>query len=191
MRTFIAVNLPFQAKKELASLQKDLERKHWPVRWENPEKIHITLAFLGSLPKPHVSKLQTVIKKACSEIKSFEISFKGLGAFPNFVQPRIVWLGLKGDLKSLAFLQKQIGRELEKAGIWFDKKPFVPHVTIGRVKTGISQGALRDLGKKNKQMRQIALHNRILVESVEIMKSDLFSEGSVYTVLDKISFYGV
>jgi len=83
-------------------------------------------------------------------------------------------------------LQKGIEKELEKARIWFDKKPFVPHMTIGRVKKGISKGALVDLGKKISKLRKIDFQSRILVESVEIMKSDLLPEGSIYTKLVEI-----
>lgn len=180
MRVFIAINLPKETRKELENLQKDLGRKHWPVRWEKPEKIHITLAFLGNLSSSRLSQLQAAIEKGSKEARPFEISFKGLGVFPDFVKPRIVWAGLKGDLKSLARLQKSLENELKKAKIWFDKKPFVPHVTIGRVRKGISKGALQDLGKKIKKLRKIDFQSKILVDAVNIMKSDLLPKGSVY-----------
>lgn len=186
MRVFIAVNLPAEAKKELENLTSKLQKFHWPVRWEKQEKIHITLIFLGELQQSKLAKLQSSVEKACLGVKPFEISLKGLGAFPDFVRPRIVWVGLKGDLKSLAALEKGIEKELKNTGTWFDKKPFVPHMTIGRVKRGISRGALLDLGKKIAKLRKIDFRSKILVESVEIMKSDLFPEGSVYTKLAEI-----
>ena len=188
MRVFISVNLSALARKELGELTQKLQKSHWPVRWEKPEKIHVTFTFLGELKNLRTEKLKNILEKACSGIKPFTISFKGLGAFPDFVQPRVVWVGLKGDLKSLAALQKGIEKELKKAGIWFDKKPFTPHVTIGRVKKGISKGYLLDLGKKIKKLRQIDFQSRILVDSVEIMKSDLLPGDSVYTELAKIKF---
>lgn len=187
MRVFIAVNLSVEAKKELQDLTLKLQKFHWPVRWEKPEKIHITLTFLGELQQLKLEKLRSSVEKACLGVKPFEIFFKGLGAFPDFVRPRVVWVGLKGDLKSLAALQKGIEKELKKADILFDKKPFVPHMTIGRVKKGISKGALRDLGKKIAKLRKIDFQSRILVDSVEITKSDLLPEGSVYTRLAMIS----
>ena len=186
MRVFISINLPAAAKKELGDLTARLQQSHWLVRWEKPAKIHITLMFLGKLQNSKIPKLQSAIERACLGIKSFEISFKGIGAFPDFVKPRVVWVGLKGDLKSLAALQKGVERELKKERIWFDQKPFVPHVTIGRVKKGISKGALQDLGKKIKKMRKIDFQSKILVNSVEIMKSDLLPEGSVYNKLVEV-----
>lgn len=187
MRVFIAVNLPSGVKNELDKWQTNLAKKHWPVRWEKPEKIHLTLVFLGNL-KSQISNVKLAVENGVLGINPFKISFKGLGAFPDFVRPRVVWIGLKGDLKSLAALQKGIERELKKARIWFDKKPFVPHMTIGRVKKGISQGALQDLGKKIKKLRKIDFQSKILVDSVDIMKSDLLPEGSVYTRLAEIKF---
>ncbi len=187
MRVFISINLPPAAQKELGGLTEKLQKAHWPVRWEKPEKIHITLVFLGEIQQSKLPKLQTAVESGSKEIKPFETSFKGLGAFPDFVKPRVVWVGLKGDLKSLAALQKGIEKELKKAKIWFDKKPFVPHMTIGRVKKGISQGALRDLGKKIAKLRKIDLQSRILVKTVDIMKSELRPTGSVYTRLAKVN----
>jgi len=189
MRVFIAVDLPYEAKEELAKLQKRLKKQHWPVRWEKPEKIHLTLAFLGEFQERRLPQLKTLVKKACLGVKPFEISFKGLGAFPDFFKPRIVWLGLKGDLKTLAQLQKSIARELKKTGFWFDKKPFVPHMTLGRVKRGVSKGALQDLGKKIGQKRILSFQNTLLVDSIKIMKSNLLPEGSVYQELAKIKFF--
>lgn len=185
MRVFISVNLPAEAKKELERLQKELQKKHWPVKWEKPKKIHVTLAFLGNL-KGKILKVKSAIEKGVLEISPFEVSFKGIGAFPGFVKPRIVWVGLKGNLQGLAKLQKNIELELKKEKIWFDKKPFVPHMTIGRVKKGIGKGALQDLGKKIKKRRQIDFQSKIEVKSVDIMKSTLLPKGSVYKKLAEV-----
>lgn len=185
-RIFIGVNLPAFSQKELGDLTARLQKFHWPVKWEKPEKIHLTLVFLGSVQDSKLAVLRTAVEKGSVEIIPFEIAFKGLGAFPDFIQPRIVWVGLKGDLQTLARLQKGVVRKLKKTGFWFDQKPFVPHMTIGRVKKSISQGALRDLGKKINKMRKIDFQSRILVNSVAIMKSELHPGGSVYTKLADI-----
>lgn len=176
MRIFISVNLPATAQKELAKLIKKWQKFHWPVRWEKPEKIHLTLAFLGDTKTP-LTKIKETVVQASRDIKSFEVGVKGLGAFPDFVRPRVVWLGLKGDLKNLARLQKQIGR------IHLGQRPFVPHATIGRVKKGISKGALADLGKKIQQHRRIDFKNTMRIDSVAIMQSQLQRSGSIYKKL--------
>ena len=185
-RVFISLNLSAAAQKEIQRLTEKLHKFHWPVRWEKTEKVHLTLAFIGNLPVSKLVHLQSAVEKGSVGMKPFEITFKGLGSFPDFINPRIVWMGLKGDLKSLAALQKSILGELEKAGFRFDEKPFVPHMTIGRVKKGISKGALRDLGKKISKMRKIDFQSRILVESVAVMKSELRRTGSVHTRLAEI-----
>lgn len=103
MRVFISVNLSALARKELGELTQKLQKSHWPVRWEEISKIHVTLAFLGKLKNSKTLKLRAIVKKACLGINPFEVSFKGLGSFPNFIEPRVIWMGLKGDLKRQAF----------------------------------------------------------------------------------------
>lgn len=188
MRIFIAINLPAPAQKELARLVKKWEKFYWPVRWEKLEKIHLTLAFLGELKRQNLKLLEKVIRQGIKDVASFEVGVKGLGCFPDFVRPRIVWLGLKGDLQNLARLQKQINRELISAGFEFRQRPFQPHLTIGRVKKGISQGALADLGKKIRQHRQIDFKSTLRINSVAVMKSRLARPTSIYTDLTTVFF---
>lgn len=193
MRIFIALKLPAPVRQELNKLMKKWQKFHWPVRWEKIEKIHITLVFLGNVKMPSQrlvglwpKNLKVVIRRAVKDVQPFEVGVKGLGCFPDFVQPRIVWMGLKGDLKSLARLQKQINQELTAAGFEFRQRPFQPHLTIGRVKKGISHGALADLGKKIRQQREINFKNKIPVNSVAIIQGQLARPTSIHTQLAEI-----
>lgn len=200
MRIFVAIDLSTSAKKEIEKLYKKvLERKHWSVKWERPEKLHLTLAFLGELNKEfRISQIKRLIEKAIKDISPFKVSFKGLGCFPGYDWPRIIWLGLKGDLTSLAKLQKNICRELlsyyqsptnevENKIVTGLRRPFSGHITLGRVRD--CRGAERkEIGRQLKNLRILTFKTQLLVDRVVIYESQCLSQGSVYHKLIEIKF---
>ncbi len=135
--------------------------------------------------KLKTKELKKIIKKSTFKIEPFPLSFKGLGCFPDYDWPGIIWLGLKGDLKSLAALQKKIRNNLAKAGFDFGKKPFHPHITLGRIKKARA-GQRREIGRQIKKLRILNLESRILVDRILVYQSKCLPKGSVYTKLLEI-----
>ncbi len=186
MRTFIAIDISAEAKKEIEKkLYKQLKRKHWAVRWEKTKKLHLTLAFLGQIEKEKLTLVKSSCKKAVKNILPLTISFKGLGCFSGYDYPRIIWLGLKGDLQALAKIQKNIERNLLNLKFKPDIKPFSPHITLGRVKK-CSLGERREIGRQLKNLRILDLQSRVLVDKVVIYESKLSPKGSSYLKLAEI-----
>jgi len=182
MRVFIAVDLDHPARKELEKLLKKLAKKHWAVKWEAAEKVHITLAFLGETEG--VGEVEGCVGKAAVSFKPFTLSFKGLGCFPDYLLPRIIWLGLKGDLYNLATLQKTIQAKLIQAGFKPDIKPFVPHITIGRVKHA-RLGQRQEIGRQIKALQKMEFKSAWKVDRVIIYQSQTLPEGSIYRKLSE------
>lgn len=184
MRVFIAVDLDESSRREIEKLLKVLKRKHWAVKWEVVDKLHITLAFLGEVDKVQAKSLLQGVRRHSSDggTSAFTLSFKGLGCFPDYDWPRIVWLGLKGDLKSLAALQKNIEENLTEAGFVFNKKPFTPHITLGRIKKARA-GQRREIGRQIKAMQKMKFKSEWLVDKVVVYQSTCLPEGSVYKKL--------
>ncbi len=127
MRTFIAVDLPQEAKDALADAQKQLSKSS--ARMSLAHDFHLTLKFLGEI---NPAKAEAV--KRCLEnvkFKKFSAAISGIGAFPSESCVRVVWAGVKPE-GEFASLQRQIDEALEKE---FPKdKPFRPHLTLARVK---------------------------------------------------------
>lgn len=182
MRIFIAVDLSDEAKKEVKKLYKILEKKHWNVKWEPIEKIHLTLAFFPELDKRELLLIKDVIQNTCYLLQSIKVGFKGLGCFPDFEWPRIIWLGLKGNLKSLSALQKIIKKELIREGFKIDGKPFVPHLTLGRVKRARAKER-REIGRQMTKMREIDFKSEWVIDEVVVYESKRLPEGSKYSKL--------
>jgi 2'-5' RNA ligase len=102
---------------------------------------------------------------------------KGVGVFPGIKRPRIVWVGLSGQLESLVDLQRQLEERLEGLGFEKDKRPFKGHLTLGRVKGRLDPkqlgGALKRYGGFTSET--------FYAENVVLYKSELKPTGAVYT----------
>ncbi len=180
MRTFIAVDLSKPARKEVKALIEDLKEKHWKAKWVKTGKLHLTLVFIGNIKKPRLPELKQAVNKGIKNLSPFKISLKGLGVFPDFDWPKVLWLGLKGDLHSLAKMQKNIAKELHEKDFQFDKRPFRPHITIGRVKRARAAHK-REIGRQVKALREMDLSAEIFVNKVYIYKSKTLTSGSVHS----------
>jgi len=156
MRLFVALDLSWQSKKEIKKLLSKLFKKHWPVKWVKAGQLHLTLAFLGQLKKEKLKLVNQACRQAVEKIKPFAVSFKGLGCFPGYDWPQVIWLGLKGDLQTLAVLEKKVKQALGQQGFSIDERSFSPHVTLGRIKQAGS-GQRKEIGRQLKALRVLDL----------------------------------
>ena len=91
MRAFISLDICTKTQKEIAKVLKQLQKKHWKVKWEQPEKLHLTLVFLGSIDKNQLKIVYQSIKKAVKNKPLFSILYKGLSCFPSYDYPQIIY----------------------------------------------------------------------------------------------------
>lgn len=187
MRLFVGLPLDEEAKRGVKKVVKKLKRGHWPVRWEEAEKWHVTVAF--SAKQNLVEPIIEAVRHGVVGIKPFVVEFKGLGSWPDLFLPRGIWMCLKGDLKSMARLYKQVRVELEKSlPPEADKrdKPFRPHVSIARVERQARRKQRLELGKVINKQREMEIKHQWLVDRVRIYESQLKPEGSVYRVVKEV-----
>ena len=182
MRLFIALQPPSSLQHQLNKLLKNLKRKHWPVKWEETEKLHFTLVFLGEIPERKIVIVKEIVRETCQQLGSFSIKIKGLGCFPDYLWPRIIWLGLKGDLQSLSALQKQLKQRLKTQDFMVDEKPFLGHLTLGRIKQAKAKER-QEIGRQLKALREMEINGEWLVEQMIIFQSQTLAEGSRYQKL--------
>lgn len=109
----------------------------------------------------------------------FELGLRGLGAFPSPLRPRVIWAGARVGSEAAAALAARIDQTLAPLDFLREARPFSAHVTLGRARqprrdpaltAALVAGAERDFG-------------RFRVERLALMRSDLSSQGSRYTVL--------
>jgi 2'-5' RNA ligase len=186
IRSFIAIELPEEAKEGLARLRKELERgEHKFVKWVDPGGIHLTLKFLGNIPSKRVAEITEAIKEAAQGISPFHLEISGLGAFPSLRQARVLWVGIGGEVDKLSRLQQNIDSTLAALGFAKEERPFVPHLTLARIRQGASPPERRSFGEL---VGSTTFEDKypVEVEAVRLMRSQLTPAGAIYTCLSAV-----
>ena len=130
IRAFIAIELPADIKKDLSKILDNLKPgREKIVKWINPNSIHLTLKFLGNIPETKIVDITQSITQASALTYQFELELQGLGAFPNIRSPRVVWVGVSGDIPSVVSLQRKVDQSLVPLGFSPEKREFSPHMT--------------------------------------------------------------
>ena len=180
MRTFIAIELPDTVKAELANLQAELRQTGADVTWTKPDNIHLTLRFLGEVEERQLDELKQLCAETAAAFQPFSLALKDTGYFPNFRQPRVLWVGLAGEMEIAKQLQKRLDAELIARGFNQEDKPFKPHLTLGRVKSGknlkllVAKADMYSLPELSFEADELVL-----------FKSELLPAGARYTALAK------
>lgn len=175
MRVFIALEVPERIKRELFKIQKELKTKGIQFQLVKPEIAHLTLSFLGEVPQNKIVSVENILEKIAQEISLVKLRLNKVDCFPSPLKARTIFLSLEGELGKLKVLALKISKNLKKENVWFDKKPFVPHLTLGRLKR---QQNLE------KAIKKIKVHKiEFLGEKISLVQSILTSQGPIYKIL--------
>ena len=167
MRLFIAFKVP--ATEKISQILERLNKFEY-VKTVEPENLHINLKFLGECIEQDIEK----IKKAMESLEGkFGIKLRGLSAFPDNEYVKVVKIDVVSD--KVKPLQEKLEYELEKFGFQREKRPFTPHLTLGRVKRK-PEDSLKRIFNDND-------YGTFEVEKIELIESKLTSEGSIYRII--------
>jgi len=136
MRLFVAVDLPPDVRHRLGGIQEEMRQRAPAIRWVRPEAIHLTLKFLGEAEPAQRGPIGAALRPAAGAVPPFTLQAQGVGAFPETGVPRVIWVGLAGELASAARLREAVEEAMERCGFARDPRPFTPHLTIGRIREG-------------------------------------------------------
>jgi 2'-5' RNA ligase len=183
IRSFIAVDFPETIVKRLAEITQYLQTQTPPgaLRWVTVKNLHLTLNFLGDVPKNKMENIKACIQETTRPFAPFEISIEGLGMFPNAKRPRVIWLGVVHDNTLLA-LHDALEQNLAPLGIKPEKRAYDPHLTVARVSRRAENQAVKEIGQTLSQFRVKSL-GPIRVDQIQLYQSDLTPKGPIYTRL--------
>ena len=184
VRAFIAIAVEPELAADVKKVQQRLNSPGGVVRWINPEHLHLTLHFLGNVAAGQLHALASALRRACARTAPFHLALEGAGCFPNTKSPRVVWIGIRGDLEPLRKLQEQIAQETKNFGDHGDERAFQPHLTIGRVKASGSEG--RKAGHAIELVTVPKLGDWT-VHHVLLVQSELSPDGARYATLAAVA----
>jgi 2'-5' RNA ligase len=186
IRSFIAIELPQEVRSALRRLQAELTLPQYSfVKCVTPEGIHITLKFLGNIPPQKVAEITGVMEQASQGVSPFQLQIIEVGAFPNIRQPRVLWVGIKGEVDKLVDWQQRIDNGLVPMGFTKEARPFTPHLTLARLRENCSPGDTLRFGEMLASSH-VEVDYNFTVTSLNLMRSQLFPTGAVYSRLAEV-----
>lgn len=148
LRAFIAVQFPDSSTAELGHAVSRLKSRclqaGMHVSWVPQENLHITLRFLGTTEEQDLAALAAALQDALAAVPPLRLGLQSLGAMPSGPRPRLFYAGVD-EPAVLVALVARITTILQLLGIPPEARPFVPHMTVGRIRDPRGVRALSDL----------------------------------------------
>ncbi len=183
IRTFVCLPIPESARDQLVATQQRLRQSGAQVSWVKPDNIHLTIKFLGSVQTDRLEKIIQGVRRAAGRGSPIQLELTELGCFPNTRAPKIIWAGPKRLPEALGILYHRVEEELVAKGFAPESRPFSPHFTLGRVRSGRNVRKLAAaIAAERLQPLSFALRE------IVVMGSELHPSGSLYTPIARISW---
>ncbi|HEV2519800.1 MAG TPA: RNA 2',3'-cyclic phosphodiesterase [Thermoplasmata archaeon] len=142
---------------------------------------HFTIRFLGEVDDPTVGAIDGALREAAAGLESFRLTLSGIGAFPDWKRPRIVYVAAAVGRAQLVEVAGTVDRALATIGIPRDPRPFVPHVTLRRIRTA-SEARAAQRASDAAGDRAIA---DMRVGELLLKASELAPTGAIHRVLGR------
>ena len=186
MRLFAAIELPEDVRAALLSAAIDLRSRLGTLdaRWVEPEKLHLTVRFIGHVDDDRAPALIDRIRRPIAEAP-FDVHFSGCGAFPRSGAPRVIWVGITEGATPLVRIHQELNARLEPLGYTAERRPFSAHLTLARVRSVKRSTSVR--------ARVGAFPVPVLrchVSHVTLFRSHLSPRGSRYEIVAVIPLSG-
>jgi len=187
MRAFIAVDIDEATRRVLAQLIREWSPIAPKLKWVAPDRIHLTLKFLGDIADADVPVISEGLDDVTREFAPIEVDLRGVGTFGRGERVRVVWAGINDAPHALKNLQRAIETVLEPIGFPPEGRPFAPHLTLARSR---APKALPDLtyamlGAADRSFGSVYVNEVLLFEST------LQRSGPAYRVMSRHALQGV
>lgn len=177
-RIFVAIDISDEAKRtveaRIAAMRGDEPR--WAISWTLPEKLHLTLRFIGDVDGRQLAAITESVKRAAEEVSPFTPALTGSGVFPSPKKPRILWIGVRDDSGACIKLKQSLDDYLQRLGFAGERNVFTPHLTIARIKDA---RRCRDLVERH--LADDFQPVEFPVSWIAVYESKLLPAGSVYS----------
>ena len=183
IRCFVAIEIPHPIQGLLKPVQTRLQSEIRRASWTKLGNFHLTLKFLGDVPPERVDVVSEAVQNVADAQVPFSIEFGGVGAFPNFTRPRVLWVGIKQGASTVSNLAKSVNAALKHLGFSTDNR-FHPHLTLARLRAPMNLDSLQ-----NKLRQYDTIDGAVVnVNEITLMQSQLHPNGAIYTPLNVCHF---
>jgi 2'-5' RNA ligase len=183
IRTFIAVEPSREVRGNLQRLMAKLAPIGTGYNWVEPAILHLTLNFLGDIQDRDVPGLCRAVENAVEGLSAFELSLKSVGWFPPRRHPQVIWIGTDSGSLNLMELHHKLSSVCEGWCAKQERKNFIPHLTLARLKRGArwNEALLTELDRLQ------SFHaGSFLVDKIIVFSSFLERSGPTHTSMATI-----
>ncbi len=182
-RIFVAVDISEDARRQTSCYIESLrgEFENLRVGWEKPEKLHLTLKFLGDADERQLKELQKIVENIAARISPFRLRIAETGVFPSVKKARVLWIDVKDERGSLAKINENLEIECARIGFAAENRNFKPHLTIARLKDANAAKSLIE-----KHLADTVEPAEFEVAEIVIYESRLQPAGSIYQKLTTV-----
>ena len=178
VRSFISIDLEDQQiLSRIAPILSSLQSLGGDLKPVERENIHLTLKFLGNVSTPRLSEVKSSLQHVI--YSAFTAEIRGVGAFPNLNHMNVIWVGVNEGWSQVERIYEQVEKQLSSLGFRRESRPFSPHITIARVRSGRNRDEianfLRRLGDES--------FGTFSVNGIRLKQSILSSSGPKYSTL--------
>jgi len=147
------------------------------LRWTDPEKLHLTLRFFGSVGSEAVGPIGEVCRDACAHTPAFGLALAGAGAFPSPRRASVLWVGVTDGATELRTLANRLDPKLDALGFTKEEREFTPHLTVARSRQPLQ------LTAAIAELASVSISTRI--DELLLVRSVLGRPSARYEVIDR------
>ncbi len=186
IRTFIGCGISEKLRERLGREMLRLRAAAPLVAWVKPENVHLTLKFLGDVKEDDLQELFDALAEEATGSGPFSLEVRGVGAFPNWRNPRVVWAGIGEGAEEAVGLAEMVEGVCVDLGYEAEGRVFRPHLTLGRVKRPADGYGLEEVARGLESVE----FGHIDVDEVVVFMSSLRRTGPVYSPMARFELVG-
>ncbi len=184
-RIFTAIDISDETRIQCADYIEKLRSEFADLRvgWDKPEKLHLTMKFLGDIDENQLQNLTEAVEATARQFAKFSLKISKTGAFPAAKNARILWLGVADEQGILPKLNRVLETECEQRGLAKEKRNFKAHLTIARLREPQNSARLVE-----KHLSESFESEEFTVSGITIYESRLQKSGSIYQQVSGFRF---
>jgi 2'-5' RNA ligase len=169
MRLFVAIDLPWSVRRQLAALATGIPG----ARWVGEDQLHLTLRFIGEVPPWRAEEIDLALHGLRG--RGFTFSLAGAGLFERAGRVTTLYAGVERS-PPLELLQSKVETALQRAGLDPERRRFVPHVTLARMDLPVTEKITGFIQRNN-----LFRSEPLVIDRVTLFSSQLAYEAPIYT----------